>query len=160
RFELRAVVAQDSGEDWMGVALRLSTAEPERFAQLPELHPQKIGRRQAEPARRGFRAPPMGADVLYSDYDRSFPKHATITHVARTDSSIAKAFDDSMYEGRVPEPPPPPRQAPSSGFSPELTGEVWDEESSRAKQMYPGDMAAVMPASARKGGGGIAGAVA
>ena len=37
RFELRAVVAQDAGEDWTGVALRLSTAEPERFAPLPEL---------------------------------------------------------------------------------------------------------------------------
>ncbi|HUS29392.1 MAG TPA: mucoidy inhibitor MuiA family protein, partial [Kofleriaceae bacterium] len=50
-FELRAVVAQDSGEDWTGVALRLSTAEPERFTQLPELHAQKIGRRQHEPAK-------------------------------------------------------------------------------------------------------------
>ena len=30
-FELRAVVAQGSGEDWSGVALRLSTAEPARF---------------------------------------------------------------------------------------------------------------------------------
>ncbi|HTR53159.1 MAG TPA: mucoidy inhibitor MuiA family protein, partial [Kofleriaceae bacterium] len=56
--ELRAVVAQDTGEDWTGVALRLSTAEPDRFAELPELHAQKIGRRQAEPPRRGFRAPP------------------------------------------------------------------------------------------------------
>ena len=47
--EVRAVVAQDSGEDWVDVPLRLSTAEPERFAQLPELHAQRIGRRQHEP---------------------------------------------------------------------------------------------------------------
>ncbi|HEX5061419.1 MAG TPA: mucoidy inhibitor MuiA family protein, partial [Kofleriaceae bacterium] len=96
RFELRAVVAQASGEDWTDVALRLSTAEPERFAQLPELQPQKIGRRQAEPARRGFRAPPAGADVLYSDYDRSFPR--------RAEPITTEIFDDSTYEGRMPAP--------------------------------------------------------
>ncbi len=61
KVEVRAVVAQDSGEDWTGVALKLSTAEPERFTALPELHAQKIGRRQQEPVRPGFRAPPTGA---------------------------------------------------------------------------------------------------
>ncbi|MDQ3369952.1 MAG: DUF4140 domain-containing protein, partial [Myxococcota bacterium] len=34
-LELRAVVAQDTGEDWTGVPLQLSTAEPARFAVLP-----------------------------------------------------------------------------------------------------------------------------
>jgi len=72
-FELRAVIAQDTGEDWLGVALRLSTAEPARFAALPELAAQRIGRRQLEPVKPGFRAPPVGADALYLDYERAFP---------------------------------------------------------------------------------------
>lgn len=133
RFELRAVVAQASGEDWTGVALRLSTAEPERFTQLPELRPQKIGRRQDEPARRGFRAPPAGSDALYADYDRSFPR-------AAAPLSAEMLFDDSTYEGRAPTPP-----------EIDFAAEVWDEESSRAKQVYstpPASHAAVMPPSA------------
>lgn len=73
RVELRAVVAQATGEDWTGVAVRLSTAEPERFDPLPELHAQRLGRRQAEPVRPGFRAAPAGAGELYLDYVRAFP---------------------------------------------------------------------------------------
>ena len=61
-FELRAVVAQDSGEAWEGVAMKLSTAEPTRFAELPELSAQKIGRRQSEAPKQGFRAPPTGGE--------------------------------------------------------------------------------------------------
>jgi hypothetical protein len=72
-LELRATIAQDTGEDWTGVALRLSTAEPERFGALPELAAQRIGRRQADPARTGFRAPPVGAAALYLDYLRALP---------------------------------------------------------------------------------------
>ena len=58
-FEVRAVVAQDTGEDWTGVPLRLSTAEPERFAPLPELAraadrppPARAGARRASARRR------------------------------------------------------------------------------------------------------------
>lgn len=143
RFELRAVVAQCSGEDWTDVALRLSTAEPERFAQLPELHPQKIGRRQVEPLRRGFRPPPAGADALYADYDRSFPRRAEPI-------AAGAPFDDSTYEGRAPEPP----GAPLDDL--DLAGEVWDEESSRAKEMYRG----ALPSPAAKTRAGFVGAVA
>ncbi len=102
-FELRATVAQDTGEDWTGVVLRLSTAEPERFGALPELAAQRIGRRQADPARPGFRAPPVGAGALYLDYLRAFPDG-----------------DPSNRRGRPAE----------------LTDQVWDEESSRAKQAF------------------------
>jgi len=75
-LEVRAMIAQDTGEDWTGVALRLSTAEPERSGGLPELAAQRIGRRQPEPARAGFRAPPTGAAALYLDYLRAFPDAA------------------------------------------------------------------------------------
>jgi len=112
KLELRAIVAQDSGEDWLGVAMQLSTAEPTRFAELPELAAQKIGRRQHEPVKKGFRAAPTGAEELYRDYDAAFPRRL----VGRADA------------GRAPTAP-----------EPELDGvakdQVWDEESSNA--MHP-----------------------
>jgi len=142
--EIRAVVAQDSGEDWTGVGLRLSTAEPEQFTQLPELHPQKIGRRQHEPARRGFRPPPVGAEALYADYERTFPERAAA--------------------------PLPKTATATGGFS----DEVWDEGTSRAKEALsmttpplgapamPPAVISAMPRSSKAGGiaGAVAGAVA
>jgi hypothetical protein len=127
--EVRAVVAQDAGEDWEGVPLRLSTAEPEQFALLPELAAQKIGRRQQEPAKPGFRAPPVGAAALYADYERALHPHA------REDAQVftsASAFEDSTYEGA----PPAPRAACGGAASVELAEQVWDEESSRAKEAF------------------------
>jgi hypothetical protein len=150
RFELRAVVAQSSGEDWQGVALRLSTAEPERFAELPELAAQKIGRRQHEPAKRGFKPPPTGADELYRDYDTAFPRPPTLA------TSFARG-DDSTYEGRAPTAPPAPPQAPGpmlfGGIAPK--DQVWDEESSNAMPEAP----MAMPVMARRKSGGVASAL-
>jgi hypothetical protein len=145
RFELRAVVAQQTGEDWSDVALQLSTAEPERFTQLPELHPQKIGRRQQEPAKRGFRAPPSGADALYADYDRCFPR------VVRTLAEAAPFDDDA------------PEDAMAA-----LADQVWDEETSRSKERYRGEppaappmpMTLARPAPLAKSRGGLANTVA
>jgi hypothetical protein len=134
RIEMRAVVAQTSGEDWTATSLRVSTAEPELFAELPELAAQRIGRRQPSPARRGFRPPPDGSDALFADYDRAFPS-------AGKRFTADSVFDDSTYEGRAPEPPPPPASKPAPmidrGGAPApgaaLSNEVWDEESSRAR---------------------------
>ncbi|MBK8260383.1 MAG: DUF4139 domain-containing protein [Nannocystis sp.] len=67
---VRAAVAQRSGEDWRGVRLTLSTADAQRWTELPELHSLRIGRRQASPARKGWRAPPEGAAGLYADFDK------------------------------------------------------------------------------------------
>ncbi|MBX3248586.1 MAG: DUF4139 domain-containing protein [Myxococcales bacterium] len=72
RLDRRAYVAQRSGEDWSGVRLVLSTAEPTRWCELPELPSLRIGRRQEVPARRGWRAPPTGADALFADHDAAF----------------------------------------------------------------------------------------
>jgi hypothetical protein len=72
-LELRAVVAQNTGEDWRGAKLTLSTAMPMRFAELPELPMTRYGRRQPSPQKKGFRPPPAGVDALYGDYDRAFP---------------------------------------------------------------------------------------
>lgn len=67
---VRAVVAQDTGEDWTGVRLTLATADAQRWVELPEMQALRIGRRQPAPLRRGWRAPPAGAGELYADYDR------------------------------------------------------------------------------------------
>lgn len=67
---VRAAVAQSTGEDWTGVRLTLSTADSQRWTELPEMQALRIGRRQPQPARRGWRAPPVGAGELYADYDR------------------------------------------------------------------------------------------
>lgn len=140
RFEVRAVVAQDAGEDWSRVALRLSTAEPERFALLPELAPQKIGRRQAEPARPGFRAPPAGAEALYADYERA---HGAQQREPAKVFSTQSRFEDSTYEGAPPAPPLPAPSAPPAQYARAQTDvlgglaeEVWDDDSSRAKEAF------------------------
>jgi hypothetical protein len=82
-LELRAMVGQSSGEDWTDVALTLSTATPQQWTELPELRAQKIGRAQPEPAKTGWRAPPVGAQELYADYDRDLgerrPSVAAVT---------------------------------------------------------------------------------
>jgi hypothetical protein len=70
-LQLRAVVAQRSGEDWRGVRLSLSTASALSWSEIPELTSVRIGRSQPMlPARRGFRPPPQGAGALFADYDR------------------------------------------------------------------------------------------
>lgn len=125
-FELRATVAQDTGEDWTGVTLRLSTAEPEQFGALPELAAQRIGRRQADPARPGFRAPPVGAAALYLDYMRVFSEGDSTLAIG-----VSRIAGDLAGKTRV------------------LADENWDEESSRAKQAF------VMPPSAAPVDGGL-----
>lgn len=69
-IQLRAWIAQRTGEDWRGVSLKLSTASPLRFSELPELSAIKIGRAQAPARKPGFRPPPQGGDVLFRDFDR------------------------------------------------------------------------------------------
>lgn len=135
-IEMRAHVIQSSGEDWSGVALRLSTAEPLRFSSLPELKSIRIGKAQAAPpTTRGFRPPPTGARALFGDFDRArhrlrprapgaaalpAPADAALPGLPEWDPPVAvgtafggAAFDDSMdLEGEAlmesaAAPPPP-----------------------------------------------------
>jgi len=153
--EIRAVVAQHTGEDWTSVPLRLSTAEPTRFAQLPELAAQRIGRRQHEPVRAGFRAPPVGAVALYADYDREVvPLRRRADELVRetrrleTDRGTRSATTedatrkrprtelghkpDSFHDDHEVEQAAFGTRAGSAGFS----EEVWDEDSSAAKEAF------------------------
>jgi hypothetical protein len=70
-LSLRASVAQDTGEDWKGVALALSTAALLRRTDVPELKSLRVGRAQLAPQKPGFRAPPPGLDELFEGYDAS-----------------------------------------------------------------------------------------
>jgi hypothetical protein len=72
-LQLRALVIQRTGEDWAQVSLKLSTAAPMSFTELPELAAIRIGRSQPSPSgQRRPRPPPQGAASLFTDYDRSF----------------------------------------------------------------------------------------
>lgn len=69
---MRALVSQRSGEDWTGAQVTLSTAQVQRWAEVPELKSKRIGRRQQQSPKRGWRPAPVGSDELYRDYDNSF----------------------------------------------------------------------------------------
>lgn len=68
-LKMNAMVAQNSGEDWKGIDITLSTAKPYRFSKLPELKSQFIGRRQQEAARSTFRPAPADTEGLFHDFD-------------------------------------------------------------------------------------------
>ncbi|MBX7079529.1 MAG: mucoidy inhibitor MuiA family protein [Nannocystaceae bacterium] len=66
---MRAAIAQATGEDWTAIALSLSTASLSRRTSVPELQSRRIGRKQPEPPRAGWREPPPGLEGLFADYD-------------------------------------------------------------------------------------------
>ncbi len=72
RVAVRASVAQRTGENWDEAQLTLSTASAQRWTELPKLTSVRIGRKQAPPAAVGWREPPVGAEALYDDHDRTF----------------------------------------------------------------------------------------
>jgi hypothetical protein len=120
-LEVRALVAQRSGEDWSGVGLTLSTAQAQSWADLPELSSLRIGRAQAPPSRSGWREAPEGADALLEDYRRAFgtpppqpaappepePEPAWEAAESGHDMPVAAAPMMDMLE-EAPMPPPAP----------------------------------------------------
>jgi len=71
-LEMRAVIAQRTGEDWSGVGLTVSTADMLRWTELPELRSVRIGRQQPPVPRAGWRPPPDDTGELFRDWDRAF----------------------------------------------------------------------------------------
>lgn len=67
---VRALICQGTGEDWSGVSLELSTAEPLAWCELPELPSLRLGRAQPMLRESGWRLPPVGAEILFEDFDR------------------------------------------------------------------------------------------
>jgi len=67
---VRALICQQTGEDWSGVSLELSTALPQAWCELPELHSLRLGRAQPMLKKAGWRLTPVGAEQLFADFDR------------------------------------------------------------------------------------------
>ncbi|MEQ8540613.1 MAG: mucoidy inhibitor MuiA family protein [Coleofasciculus sp. D1-CHI-01] len=76
---VRAFLCQRTGEDWSGVRLELSTANPMTWCELPELPSLRLGRTQPVPRKSGWRLPPVGATMLFADYDRQKPQVVTVS---------------------------------------------------------------------------------
>jgi hypothetical protein len=147
KVQMRAVVAHRSGEDWRGVKLKLSTAAPMRWTELPELSSIRIGKAQATGGgKRGFRPPPRGAAELFADFDRGrqtvaglLPRAASWSppHLPRLALGAASGSMDALHHppqaalgGVAPPPPAPrsPRRAKKSrsnaSFEDEITSEL------------------------------------
>jgi len=80
---VRALLCQRTGEDWSGVRLELSTANPMTWCELPELPSLRLGRTQPIPRKSGWRLPPLGATTLFADYDRQKPQMVTLSDESR-----------------------------------------------------------------------------
>ncbi len=118
RLEVRALVAQRTGEDWTAVSLTCSTATPQRRAELPELKSIRLGRAQPPP-KKGFREPPEGVEALFADYDAGYPPQPSSSTrtgaVAPGALRMAVAGAAAVAEGAKGGAPPPP---PSAGPAP------------------------------------------
>ena len=90
---VRALICQRTGEDWSGVRLELSTAEPMAWCELPELPSLRLGRAQPMPRKLGWRLPPVGAEILFEDFDRQ--KQAVLSAV-RQQSLITDIFSPEV----------------------------------------------------------------
>lgn len=93
--QMRAALAQASGEDWSNVRLTLSTADSLAWHALPELASRRIGRRQSRPPAIGWRSAPEGAEDLYADYDRE--RQRLVTEVVPLEM-MREASSDSEKE--------------------------------------------------------------
>jgi hypothetical protein len=107
---VRALVAQQSGEPWQHVRLVLSTADLQRHLELPVLKSQRIGRTQPEPAQRGFREPPSGAETLFEGLDNAVAAHREGFAADRRATPVDQALPPPV-SGGAPPPPPPMIQA-------------------------------------------------
>ncbi|MFC8225370.1 DUF4139 domain-containing protein [Streptomyces sp. NPDC057287] len=123
RLELRASVAQRTGEDWTGVSVGLATADLRRGTELPKLRSVRIGRRQPAPAPSGWREPPAGLAGLFTGYD---------TAGARPASGAAAAGATAAAPGGFSPPPPAPQAYGGPPVPPPAPGGAFPEPSAGA----------------------------
>lgn len=90
---VRSLICQRTGEDWSGVRLELSTAEPLAWCELPELPSLRLGRAQPMLRQSGWRLPPVGAQILFEDFDRQ--KQAALSAM-RQESIITDLFSPEV----------------------------------------------------------------
>ena len=89
QLERRAEVAQSSGEDWSGVSLRLSTAQPNQAVAGPLPDPWLLRLQQESRSRADYAAPMMARAVA-----APAPMAAKVAMVAE-----APSFDVSVFQG-------------------------------------------------------------
>ncbi len=104
---VRALICQRTGEDWSGVSLELSTAQPLAWCELPELPSLRLGRAQPRLKKSGWRLPPMGAEILFEDFDRqkqvalsTLSEHSILTDIS---SPTVPPLPDLAIEVREPQ---------------------------------------------------------
>jgi Domain of unknown function (DUF4139)/N-terminal domain of unknown function (DUF4140) len=137
RLELRAMIAQRTGEDWLGAEIGVSTAAPSRFVDVPELASRRIGRAQRRARDRGWRPPPEDTTDLLSDYRQATTKPAEVAayHGAPTGAAAYDAPDDELamdafeeIAATVSAPPPgfgaPPQAGAAGAPPPRMTAMV------------------------------------
>ncbi|MFE7561188.1 DUF4139 domain-containing protein [Kitasatospora sp. NPDC057500] len=123
---LRASVAQQTGEDWTGVRLALSTADLDRRTDLPKLRSLRIGRSQPAPPPSGWREPPPGLADLFTGYDAAGPRPIDPRRVLVAGAGSGPAAEPRLAVPISPTvsttvgpsiggaaPPPPPLAAPA-----------------------------------------------
>lgn len=123
----QALVVQNTGENWEGVALQVSTADFILDRRLPRLASLRLGKAQP-PHRSGFRPPPEGLDELFVRFDLYLSRSAT---AQRRDGTITlESPEPEMAEaapldvfgaappGPLPPPPPPPPVPPAAAPAP------------------------------------------
>jgi hypothetical protein len=153
---MRASVAQDTGEDWTGVALALSTAALAQRTDAPELTSLRVGRAAPEPRKAGFRAAPPGLEELFADLDRCAPREPLGTAVGDAGRRSVEAI---LVEEASPPPNlprvarPPPASALRARVPPPPLPDLDDAEpeGAMAEPMAPRMVAA--PSASRGGGG-------
>lgn len=89
RLERLAEVRQDTGEDWDGVALTLSTGQPTAATQAPLPLPWRVGIRPPQPVVMASAAMPPPAPA----------PQAEMTMKRSADAAAAPAFDVSVFQG-------------------------------------------------------------
>lgn len=87
-LERQAQVAQATGEDWVGVPLRLSTGQPRRGTTGPQPRPWRIGIAEPRPEAAGLaRAAPAAAPMMSKSIRAS-----------ESDEMAAPSFDVSVFD--------------------------------------------------------------
>lgn len=133
RLELDALVAQDTGEDWTGVEMSLSTADLVHDARLPELPSLRFGR-ATPPVKRGYRPPPPGLETMFEAYD----------------AAMAKLTPPVVVDAMRAAPPPLPAPEPMAGFGAPPSMAMADGAYLMSESAADFESVSEMPRSAKK----------
>lgn len=90
---MKALIRQDTGEDWSSAALTLSTAAPQSWSELPVLEARRLGRAQP-PAPPKWRPPPADTAALFAAFDARLPS-GEAPQPLRDEPPITRSFGEA-----------------------------------------------------------------